>query len=53
MTQLLTQDTATLPSTPGTPPWGIYLNGAPVVVSDNVVDMSYKKDYTLSDYQVE
>src|ERR1700726_894310 len=46
-------DTATLPNVPGSPPWGIYLNNSPVVLADNVLEVSYKKDYTLSDYPVE
>lgn len=50
---LLTQDTAQLPTTPASPPWGIYLNGSQVVAADNVVEVVYQKEYTLSDYPVE
>jgi len=35
------------------PQWGIFLNNSPVIASDNVIDMSYRKEWTLSDYPVE
>src|SRR5579862_6190519 len=50
---LMTGDSVSLPSAPGSPPWGIYLNGSPVVLADNVLEVAYKKDYSLSDYTVE
>lgn len=53
MPQLLTQDAASLPATPSAPQWGIYQSGAPVVVADSVVDVSYSKDFRISDYPVE
>lgn len=49
----MTQDAANLPTPPGSPQWGIYLNNVPVVLADNVLGVSYKKDYTLSDFPVE
>lgn len=33
--------------------WGIYLTGIPVVVADSVVDITYKQDWSISDYPVE
>lgn len=50
---LLNQDSQGLPNSPGQPAWGIYLNGAPVILADSVISFEYKKDYTLSDYPVE
>lgn len=49
---LLTSDMAQLP---GASPsqWGLFLNGAPVVVADNVVNMSFKQEYAVADYPVE
>ena len=35
------------------PQWGIFLNGKPALLADSVVDFSYKREYTLSDYPVE
>lgn len=33
--------------------WGIYLNGEPVVSSDNVVSVDFRQDFTISNYPVE
>lgn len=49
--QLLTQDAAGILS--GFPQWGIFLNGFPVVLADNVVSVDYKQDWTISDYPLE
>ncbi len=35
------------------PQWGLYKNGAPVVIADNVVALDFKGDYDLCDYQLE
>jgi hypothetical protein len=35
------------------PQWGIFLSGSPVILADNVVDFSYKQEWTVSDYPVE
>ena len=36
------------------PQWGIYsLGGVPVITSDTVVDLSYKKDSVIADYPIE
>lgn len=37
----------------GSAPWGIYQGGAPVVVADTVLDLSYNKAYAISDYPIE
>lgn len=50
---LLTQDTAQLPTTPGAPPWGLYLNNTMVIQADNVVQMDYDQNWSISDYPVE
>lgn len=33
--------------------WGIFLNGNPVVIADNVLSMEYKQDFRISNYVVE
>ena len=33
--------------------WGIFQNGVPVVVADSVADMSYRQEWTMSDYATE
>lgn len=33
--------------------WGIFLNGEPVVVSDNVVSFEFRQDFTISNYPIE
>lgn len=33
--------------------WGIYLNGAPVITADTITDFAWRKDWVISDYQVE
>ena len=33
--------------------WGIYSNGAPVVVADTVTSLDFKREWSLSDYPVE
>ena len=35
------------------PKWGIYQYGAPVIVCDTVVDLSYKQDWVIADYPIE
>jgi hypothetical protein len=38
----------------GAPPqWGIFLNGAPVVIADTVTDFGYQQDWVIADYPVE
>jgi hypothetical protein len=50
--ELLTKD-AVAGILSGFPQWGIFLNGAPVVLADNVASIDYKQDWTISDYQLE
>lgn len=33
--------------------WGIFRNGVPVLVADNVVSFEFKQEFSLSDYPVE
>src|SRR5258708_5580656 len=35
------------------PPWGIFLNGFPIISADSVVTLDYKQEWTVSDYPVE
>lgn len=33
--------------------WGIYRNGAPVVIADNVIEVGYRNSWTIADYPIE
>lgn len=35
------------------PQWGIFLDGAPVIVADSVVSFGFKQDWPISDYPIE
>lgn len=35
------------------PQWGIFLDGFPIIISDNVVSLDFKQEWTVSDYPVE
>lgn len=35
------------------PQWGVFLDGAPVVLADTVTDFGYQQTWTISDYPVE
>jgi hypothetical protein len=37
----------------GVPSWGIFLDGEQAFAYTSVIDFDYKRDYTVSDYQVE
>jgi hypothetical protein len=38
----------------GAPPlWGIYLDGAPVVIADTVTELDYRQEWSVADYPVE
>lgn len=50
---LLTADAISLLSSLFGPQWGIFQNGAPVVVADSVVSLDFKQEYTISDYPLE
>lgn len=38
---------------PTAPQWGIFKDGLPVVLADNVVSFDYRQDYSISNYPVE
>jgi len=50
---VLTADTATFPINQTQPQWGIFQDGQPVVLADNVASFEYKQAWTISDYPVE
>lgn len=49
---LLTADLL-FPGFAGQQQWGLFLNGEPVVVSDNVISFEFKQDYRTSNYNQE
>lgn len=49
---LLTSDAIGLGS-PNDSVWGIFQNGAPVVVAESVVAVDYRREFAISDYPVE
>lgn len=52
-TQPLTSDTIGSFGHPGTPQWGIFRNGQPVVVAESVQSVEYRQDWEISDYPLE
>lgn len=50
---LLTADTADFVPDDTTPQWGIFQNGFPVILADNVVDFAFRQDWDLSNYPQE
>ena len=52
-TVLLTADGPGVLAIFGTPQWGVYSNGVPVVVADTVLDLSHRVEHTISDYPQE
>lgn len=50
---LLTQDSIFAPQSVPVQQWGIYSQGQPVVLADNVVELEYRQDWTIADYQME
>lgn len=50
---LLAQDIIGLITGLTTQPWGIYRNGLPVILADNVVSLDYKQEWTVSDFPLE
>ncbi|MBZ9683203.1 hypothetical protein LB531_21330 [Mesorhizobium sp. CO1-1-2] len=51
---LLTQDAfGLLASAFGQQPWGIYYGGVPVIIADNVVEVQYRQQWSISDFPVE
>ncbi|RUV19963.1 hypothetical protein [Mesorhizobium sp. M7A.F.Ca.MR.245.00.0.0] len=52
--ELLTQDAIGLLSGAfSQQPWGIYFGGVPVIVADNVVEVQYRQQWSISDFPVE
>lgn len=37
----------------GRPQWGLYKDGAPVIIADSVVSFDYKQGWTVADYPIE
>jgi len=50
---LLTADVVSLFAGAFGPQWGLFLDGAPVVVADNVVAVDYKQEWVIADYPLE
>ena len=50
---LLKADAPNLPAPAPTGGWGLYLDGAQVIIPDSVVAVEFRKDYRLIDYPVE
>lgn len=51
---LVTQDAfGLLASAFGQQPWGIYYGGVPVIIADNVVEVQYRQQWSISDFPVE
>lgn len=50
---LLTSDAVDLFSGPSSQQWGLFQNGEPVVVCDNVLAFGFQQRFDASDYQVE
>lgn len=50
---LLAEDLVDLVIGQGVQQWGIFLDGAPVVVADSVVTFDYKQDWSVSTYPLE
>lgn len=50
---LLTSDAVSLFAGLFGPQWGLFLDGAPVVVADNVVSFEYKQEWIVANYPLE
>lgn len=50
---LLTADGAGIQNVAQPAQWGIFLNGSPVVVADNVTSFAYKQDWAIADFPLE
>ena len=51
--QLITADVLSLLGGSSGPQWGLFLNGAPAVIADNVVSFEFKQDFRTSNFPVE
>lgn len=50
---LLTNDLVSELLSLGRPQWGLYKDGLPVVIADNVVSVDFRQDWSLLDYPIE
>ena len=50
---LMLTDTIDFLFGPASPQWGVFLNGEPVVVADNVVSLEFREAWSLSSYPLE
>jgi hypothetical protein len=51
--ELLTSDVISLFGPGNVPQWGLFLNGEPVIIADNVIAFEFKQDFRISNYPVE
>lgn len=51
--QLLTADALSILGVQSSPQWGLFQDGIPVVIADNVLSFDFRQDYRISDYPVE
>ena len=49
----VTSDGADVPVASVSSQWGVFLNGSPVVMADNVLSMEFRQDFRISNYPVE
>lgn len=50
---LVTTDILSIQGVASGPQWGLFLNGEPVVIADNVLSFDFKQDYRISNFPVE
>lgn len=50
---LITADILSILGIFGSPQWGLFLNGQPAVIADNVISFEFKQDYRISNYPIE
>ena len=50
---LITSDGPDVSTAVASSQWGIFLNGDPVVICDNVLSMEFRQDFKISNYPVE
>lgn len=50
---LLTQDAISTPQSVPAQKWGLYSQGEPVILADNVIEIEYKQNWAIADYQME
>jgi len=50
---LLSQDAVSTPQSVPAQKWGLYSQGQPVILADNVAEIEYKQNWAIADYQME